>query len=185
MAGITDECRYLNALGWRALWAYHRGLMKVLGFIVLFGALVFGATTVLGVVDWADTVDKASERALGVVGVTGAGSPESGQGASGDSEPSSGEEPNYIASVTTSIENGTTRYHVRPTRAGRAALGDQIDVAWDQTVAKGVPDRAGLRQQFKCHPLSFVARGKRSWDLESWRPTVGLKQTMLELCNPR
>ena len=159
--------------------------MKVFGYIVLIGALLFGATTVLGVVDWADTVDKASERVLGTVGATGDGGATASQRSSGGAGSSSGREPNYIASVTTSIENGVTRYHVRPTRAGRVALGDQLDQAWDQAVGLGVPDVAGLRQQFMCHPLSFVARGKRSWDLESWRPTVGLQQTMVALCNPR
>lgn len=159
--------------------------MRVLSFVVLIAALVFGATTVLGVVDWADTVHKASERVLGVVGVADTGAAISGQREAEKSASSSAPEPKYIASVSTSVENGSTRYHVRPTRAGRAALGEQIDVAWDQVVARGVPDRAGLRQQFMCHPLSFVARGKRTWDLETWRPTVGLKRTLTELCNPR
>lgn len=170
--------------------------MKLLGYIILIGALAFGATTVLGVVDWSDTVNKASERVLGTGAVMGDGGTDSAKGGSGDSgsssgragaggsAPSSTQVPKYIASVTTSIENGVTRYHVRPTRAGRAILGDEVDQAWDQTVGLGVPNQAGLRQQFMCHPLSFIARGKRSWDLESWRPTVGLKRTMLAFCNP-
>jgi hypothetical protein len=164
--------------------AYHRSLMKILGVILLVGALVFGATSALGVVDWAETLDEASNRALGVGEVTGDGSADSSGDGSGGSESSSSGQRKYIASVATSVENGTTRYHVRPAGAGRAALGDQLDLAWDQAVGLGVPDRAGLRQQFLCHPLSFVARAKPTWDLESWRPTVGLKRTILALCNP-
>lgn len=159
--------------------------MKALVVLVLIGALVVGATATLGLVDWVAIVEKASTRVLGTERAPNLGGTDSEQEGSDGSAAAPTRERKYIVSVTTSIENGATRYHVRPTRAGRAALGDQLDTAWDQAVGRGVPDLAGLRQQFMCHPLSFVARGKRSWDLESWRPTVGLKRTMLELCNPR
>jgi hypothetical protein len=75
-------------------------------------------------------------------------------------------------------------YRVRPTRAGRLIRGDGLTAAWRQAVRAGVPDRQGLQQQFLCHPLSVVARGKPTWDLETWRPTVGLTRTMLAGCNP-
>ncbi len=92
--------------------------------------------------------------------------------------------PAFIASVTPEVVPEGTVYHVRPTRAGRLADRAELDLAWTQAVSRGVPDRAGLRQQFLCHPLSVVARAKPTWDLESWRPVVGGMRTMLQACNP-
>ena len=90
----------------------------------------------------------------------------------------------FILAVTPEGTSDGTVYHVRPTRAGRLAGRPQLDTAWRQAVARGVPDRANLRQQFLCHPLSVVARAKPTWDLESWRPAVGGLRTMLAACNP-
>ena len=92
--------------------------------------------------------------------------------------------PAYIrlVSVVTFAEGNA--YHVRPTRAGRLALGDDLDLAWAEAVNKCVPDQAGRRQQFMCHPLSIVARTKSAWGLEEWRPAVGLVRTMSNGCNP-
>lgn len=92
--------------------------------------------------------------------------------------------PTYIASVTPQEVAEGTVYAVRPTRAGRLADRAALDIAWEQAVTQGVPDRAGLRQQFLCHPMSVVARAKPTWDLESWRPTVGGIRTMIQACNP-
>lgn len=82
-----------------------------------------------------------------------------------------------------SVAEGTV-FHVRPTRAGRLADRAELDLAWEQAVDQGVPNRATLRHQFLCHPLSVVARAKPTWDLESWRPDVGGLRTMLLACNP-
>lgn len=90
----------------------------------------------------------------------------------------------FILVVTPEGTAEGTVYHVRPTRAGRLAGRPQLDTAWRQAVARGVPDRANLRQQFLCHPLSVVARAKPTWDLETWRPAVGGLRTMLAACNP-
>lgn len=89
-----------------------------------------------------------------------------------------------IRSVTVSAMAEGTRYLVAPTRTGRLAGGESLNLAWRQTVAQGVPNRPGLKQQFLCHPLSVVARAKSTWNLEDWRPTVGLTRTMLAGCNP-
>lgn len=75
-------------------------------------------------------------------------------------------------------------YHVTPTRAGRLAMGADLDAAWEQAVALGVPRRSSLRYQFLCHPLSLIARAKTTWDLEAWRPNVGQWRTMLAGCDP-
>lgn len=90
----------------------------------------------------------------------------------------------FILLVTPERTAEGTVYHVRPTRAGRLAGRPQLDTAWRQAVSRGVPDRANLRQQFLCHPLSMVARAKPTWDLEAWRPAVGGLRTMFAACNP-
>ncbi len=90
----------------------------------------------------------------------------------------------FIASVTVEQDYSGTTYRVRPTRAGRMASNSELDIAWRQAVRAGVPDRKGLRRQFLCHPMSIVARAKPTWDLESWRPTVGMVDMMLAGCNP-
>lgn len=90
----------------------------------------------------------------------------------------------FVLLVTPEATPEGTVYHVRPTRAGRLAGRPQLDTAWRQAVSRGVPDRANLRQQFLCHPLSLVARAKPTWDLEAWRPAVGGVRTMLAACNP-
>lgn len=100
------------------------------------------------------------------------------------SSAAAGTAKSFVRSVQVeSVDEGTV-YHVKPTRAGRLAGGSQLNRAWRQAVARGVPDQAGLRQQFLCHPLSVIARVKPTWDLESWRPTVGGTRTMLAACNP-
>ncbi len=118
------------------------------------------------------------------VDLPGAADGGSGQDSSGDGARRGGEQPSYIAAVTRSWEADGEVYRVRPTRRGRLATPEELSVAWRQTVRKGVPDRTGLRQQFLCHPLSIIARGKPTWDLETWRPTVGLTRTVLAGCNP-
>lgn len=54
---------------------------------------------------------------------------------------------------------------------------------WAQLIA-AVPeaDSQGMHDQLTCHQIG--APEKESWNLEPWRPAVGLVQTMLELCNP-
>lgn len=159
--------------------------MKTLAVILLLGVVALGAGVALNLIDMPGPVQRAADRVLGAAEsqvpdrVPATGGRDSG------ASPSANATPKLIASVRITTENGTPRYHVRPTRAGRKAVGNWLDEAWKQAVRKGVPDRSGLRQQFMCHPLSIVARGKSTWDLESWRPTVGLGNTMLAGCNPR
>jgi hypothetical protein len=155
--------------------------MKILAVILLLGALALGVGVAANLIDVPEPVQRAADQVLGTPDVPGADHPSQNPAAS----PSATAIPKLIASVKVTTENGTPRYHVRPTRAGRVAVGDGLDEAWNQAVAKGVPNRSGLRQQFLCHPLSIIARTKSTWDLESWRPTVGLQNTMLSGCNPR
>ncbi|MBC7292192.1 MAG: DUF2599 domain-containing protein, partial [Actinotalea sp.] len=40
----------------------------------------------------------------------------------------------------------------------------------------------GMRDQLECHALG--APDKESWNLEPWRPDVGLLATLAARCNP-
>ncbi|MCH9816421.1 MAG: DUF2599 domain-containing protein, partial [Actinomycetia bacterium] len=146
--------------------------MKFLFALLVVGALAFGGAVALGVVPLPAALEQVKDEAIGASdsAAQGAGSPDT---------------KNYIAAVNISYENGVERYHVRPSKSGRAAVGDELDTAWRQAVAMGVADRANLEDQFRCHPLSVIARAKSSWDLETWRPNVGLSRTMLAGCNPQ
>ena len=42
----------------------------------------------------------------------------------------------------------------------------------------------GLHYQLACHPASVKARGKDTWNLESWRPHVGWARLVAAKCNP-
>jgi hypothetical protein len=90
-----------------------------------------------------------------------------------------------IASVTRkSVSQGTT-YAVQPSAYGRAAPAFiHVQWGWDEAVRKGVPRRPGLAEQYICHPSSQIARVKSYWNLDTWRPTVGLTRTIAAGCNP-
>jgi hypothetical protein len=95
------------------------------------------------------------------------------------------EETRYVAWMRVVSPNDYPTYRVRPTRAGRIAGAQELaGPAWRQAVAAGVPDTPGMRQQFLCHPYSIIGRAKPTWDLEPWRPTVGMTRTILAACNP-
>ena len=77
-----------------------------------------------------------------------------------------------------------TRYKVFPTVLGRAMRSPIPETTgWNEAKSKGVADTGSLHNQFVCHPLSQVARVKSSWNLEDWRPDVGLPRTIAERCN--
>ena len=75
-------------------------------------------------------------------------------------------------------------YSVTPTAWGRGVPDAGLGALWNEAVSKGVPNRQGLYEQLICHPLSQVARVKSTWNLDTWRPTVGLVRTIAALCNP-
>ena len=90
-----------------------------------------------------------------------------------------------ISKVTRASTSQGVTYRVQPTALGRAAS-ETVHVisGWPEAVRKGVADRTGLREQYLCHPLSQVARVKSTWNLDTWRPTVGLAATVAAACNP-
>lgn len=90
-----------------------------------------------------------------------------------------------IKSVRVENQPQGRRYIVTPTVVGRAISSPVPETAgWSEAKAKGVANTNSLRNQYVCHPLSQVARVKSSWNLESWRPDVGLPATLRALCNP-
>ncbi|RBY95320.1 hypothetical protein DQ237_14715 [Blastococcus sp. TF02-8] len=90
-----------------------------------------------------------------------------------------------ISSVSRVNNREGLTYAVRPTVFGRAAAEwIHASYGWSEAVSKGVPSRQGLKEQYVCHPMSQVARVKSSWNLDTWRPTVGLMRTLAAACNP-
>jgi hypothetical protein len=82
---------------------------------------------------------------------------------------------------------------VYPTPSGRAAAGRlgtagaDADEAWGEVLALA-PDAGspGMREQFRCHweLAEFAQPGKRSWNLEPWRPVVDAAEMVRSGCNP-
>ncbi|MFE5291688.1 DUF2599 domain-containing protein [Isoptericola sp. NPDC056618] len=72
---------------------------------------------------------------------------------------------------------------VVPTVWAREAGQAGTDLVWAELVAAdpGV-DTATMHDQLECH--AFGAPDKDSWNLEPWRPDVGLVATMAARCNP-
>jgi len=65
-------------------------------------------------------------------------------------------------------------------RSSGLAMRDQV---WDALVALDQEASGpGMRDQLVCHMIG--AQDKPTWNLEPWRPAVGLQQTILNLCNP-
>ncbi|WP_181024581.1 DUF2599 domain-containing protein [Rathayibacter rathayi] len=81
---------------------------------------------------------------------------------------------------------------VYPSDYGRdqLAVGPEAnEAAWEEALEKGDRsrlDRNNLHDQFSCHFLARVATAsKRSWNLDSTRPDVGLAATIAASCNPQ
>ncbi|MGL5406043.1 MAG: DUF2599 domain-containing protein [Propionibacteriaceae bacterium] len=90
-----------------------------------------------------------------------------------------------IDRVERTSEQGKGRWPIYPTTGGRvAAEWLHVTKGWGELKNKGVPDQNGLKNQYLCHPLSQVARFKSSWNIEEWRPNVGLPATIAAKCNP-
>ena len=83
----------------------------------------------------------------------------------------------------TSPSKGTT-YRVTPTLNGRAASSIYYGVLWSDAKAKGLPNVTKYKHQLLCHPMSQLAVFKSTWNIDSWRPNVGLARTIAAKCNP-
>nr|BFF07137.1 hypothetical protein GCM10023233_21060 [Brevibacterium otitidis] len=92
-----------------------------------------------------------------------------------------------IKSVKRGTEKRKPRYMISPTKVGRfAPSAVHATAGWNEAKRKGVNrPTQGLKEQYVCHPMSKVARLKSTWNIESWRPTVGLPRTLAAACNPK
>lgn len=80
-------------------------------------------------------------------------------------------------------------YPTPSARAEAAKLGTLADAneAWTEVLASAPDaDTPGMREQFLCHWrfAEFAEPGKRSWNLEPWRPVVDDEEMVSSGCNP-
>ncbi|SKC67700.1 DUF2599 domain-containing protein [Krasilnikoviella flava] len=72
---------------------------------------------------------------------------------------------------------------VEPTDWARGAGQAGVDLVWAELVATDpAVDVPTMRDQLECHAIG--APDKDTWNLEPWRPDVGLVATMAARCNP-
>ncbi len=88
-----------------------------------------------------------------------------------------------VASTAWGEREGGRSLAVEPTGWARGAGKAGTDVVWSELVG-GDPDvdTATMRDQLECHAIG--APDKATWNLELWRPDVGLVATMAARCNP-
>lgn len=95
-------------------------------------------------------------------------------------------EHNYISSVQWVDTTSGESLHVVPTTKGRVSA--NIDPG---TIFSEIEQDANLSnytfpenlyEQFECHGI--IGPFKPSWDLDAWRPAVGLPKTVYYACNP-
>lgn len=88
----------------------------------------------------------------------------------------------------TNVRDGAS-LRVYPTVVGRQASARLVgpDQAWAE-VLRLAPDadKPGMREQFFCRWrfAEFAKPGKVSWNLEPWRPLVGVVTMIASRCNP-
>jgi hypothetical protein len=90
-----------------------------------------------------------------------------------------------IASAVWHREPQGLRIIITPTRCGRRTAAQTPHAAFDEAIrrgGRGAPDRGSLYWQFVCH--ANLAQTKATWNLEAWRPDVGLIGTIMAGCNP-
>jgi hypothetical protein len=97
---------------------------------------------------------------------------------------------NLISSASWVRKNEGWTFSVKPTWWARANNGYYPAIAgWEELYSKykyhGLnTNLISMRNQYICHPMSQVAVLKSSWNIDEWRPNVGLWRTMKALCNP-
>lgn len=73
---------------------------------------------------------------------------------------------------------------VTPTTAGRTVTDQAAEAAaWNEVVRRApTANTVSMQRQFDCHWR--YARGKQTWNLEPWRPTVSMDDVIAAYCNP-
>ncbi|MGO4441929.1 DUF2599 domain-containing protein [Mycobacterium sp. 2YAF39] len=99
--------------------------------------------------------------------------------------------PPYVDHVEWAKWGDLSSLRVYPTAAGRQASGVATTTAMDEAWAEVLtlsPDAAmpGMLDQFMCHWefAELSQPGKTSWNLEPWRPQVGMDTLASTRCNP-
>jgi hypothetical protein len=88
-----------------------------------------------------------------------------------------------LAGATWGEREGGRSLAVDPTAWARTAGVAGQDVLWPQLVAaEPEADAPGMHDQLLCHALG--APDKSTWNLEPWRPDVGLVAVLAARCNP-
>jgi hypothetical protein len=88
-----------------------------------------------------------------------------------------------ILSAEWGNHDGGNSIAVTPSACVRTSGLAMPDAVWNALVAvDSGADVPGMRDQLVCHMIG--AQDKPTWNLEPWRPAVGLQGTVLALCNP-
>ncbi len=87
-----------------------------------------------------------------------------------------------LESATWGEREGGRSLAVVPSPWGRSGNDAAVALVWQQVLATAPDaDVPGMRDQLVCH--SVGAPDKESWNLEPWRPDVGLLATLAAACN--
>ena len=99
--------------------------------------------------------------------------------------------PPYVDHVQWAKWGDLSSLRVFPTPAGRQASGlgspAQADLAWAEVLTLSPDaDLPGMKPQFVCHWefAELSEPGKKSWNLEPWRPEVSEEEMLAAGCNP-
>lgn len=92
----------------------------------------------------------------------------------------------YVASAQWIYRSYEWTLSIEPTPCARRTPPEGTAYLWDELTRDYSNSRYwknthGLRHQLICHLM--VARDKPQWNLEPWRPDVGLSKTVAEGCN--
>ena len=88
-----------------------------------------------------------------------------------------------VTSLVWGDREGGLSLAVTPDEWARSAGEAGVEVVWSQIVeSEPEADVPGMYDQLACHALG--APDKDAWNLEPWRPAVGLLQTLAARCNP-
>jgi hypothetical protein len=88
-----------------------------------------------------------------------------------------------VESTDWGVREGGRSLAVTPTAWARQARTAGVDLVWSELVADDPEiESATMHDQLVCH--SIGAPDKATWNLEPWRPDVGLLTVLAERCNP-
>lgn len=88
-----------------------------------------------------------------------------------------------LESATWGEREGGRSLAVVPTPWARGAGAAGLDLLWSELVATAPDaDNQSMHDQLRCHALG--APDKTRWNLEPWRPDVGLVSVLAAACNP-